>query len=73
MGDMIEKLSDRNVLASVVDSYENMKYSSYEVASIAYPMFQPGKNHPANTCRSIIYIMFKQRIYGSQKVKDALV
>jgi hypothetical protein len=72
MSETIDRLCGNTALASMVDSFENVKYSSLEISQIAYPMFPPGRSHRQNTCRSIIYIMFRERIYNANKVKEAM-
>ena len=69
---MLEKLQGKNLLASVVDSYENIKYSSIEVATIAHPMFPQGKSNQMHTCMSIIYVMYRNNVFDAPRVKDAI-
>jgi hypothetical protein len=43
MEETIDRLSGNTALASMVDSYQNLKYSSIEISQIAWPMFPPGR------------------------------
>lgn len=68
---MLDKLQGKNLLASVVDSYENIKYSSIEVATIAHPMFPQGKSNQIHTCMSVIYVMYRNNVFDASRVKEA--